>query len=660
MSIKKQLKSKIRDVKNTGPMPTEDDIMSVVQSKKYVSFDIFDTLLKRNVKQPTDVFKLMELILSKRGLPFSATKRIEAEKKARSKTLAEEITIEDIYQQYVGLSSPERTSYVETELDVEDSVLVPNQVMVNVYNRCVELGKHVFVISDMYLPHEFLEKLLFKNGIKGYEKLYVSCEVGKTKKEGTLFEEYLTENNIAPKQAIHIGDSWKSDFASPRKLGMDAVHIPLMVKEASTIYDDNNLKTNYLNQFVNNTVDNSKGVYYQFGYQKFGPFLWGYANWLHNRAQKKYLSKLYFFSRDGFIMKKAYDLLFVNDKVRSYYLEVSRRSLRVPILWLDASFETILGMVSPSKRVSLRSLFDCVGLAIEDYEQLLSKYNFTERTSFDRNKIKEDKNLQSLFMDLNQDIVNLSKREYATMIQYLEQRDVKGNFGIVDIGWSGGMQRFLSKTLDQLKIPHQIYGHYIGVADYYKRNIHGVDLDMEGYLFDFKNKKNEKDKRSSFVGLFETLFLEQGGSVKNYSVSATGEVKANRYPYEYIVNGQETFEYKRVKELQLGALEFIRSAKEDRWLNQFAFTADELYEGLRQTGQEPNKNDLKMFANFKFYDEGEQEALANPKSMLYYTFHPKILKNDFLESRWKIGFLKKLMKLNINYEYIYNILLKFK
>ena len=660
MSIKKQLKNKIRDVKNKGPMPTEDDIMSAVQSKKYVSFDIFDTLLKRNVKQPTDVFKLMELSLSQKGLPFSATKRIAAEKKARSKTLAEEITIEDIYQQYVGLSSQERTSYVETELDVEDSVLVPNQVMANVYNRCVELGKHVFIISDMYLPYEFIEKILFKNGIKGYEKLYVSCKVGKTKKEGTLFEAYLTENNIDPKQAIHIGDSWKSDFASPRKSGMGAVHIPLMSKEASTIYDDNNLKTNYLNQFVNNTVDNSKGVYYQFGYQKFGPFLWGYANWLHHRAQKKDLSKLYFFSRDGFIMKKAYDLLFINDKVRSYYLEVSRRSLRVPILWLDASFETILGMVSPSKRVSLRSLFDCVGLAIEDYEQLLSKYNFTERTSFDRNKIKEDKNLQSLFVDLNQDIVNLSKREYATMIQYLEQRDVKGNFGIVDIGWSGGMQRFLSKTLDQLKIPHQIYGHYIGVADYYKRNIHGVDLDMEGYLFDFKNKKNEKDKRSSFVGLFETLFLEQGGSVKNYSVSATGEVKANRYPYEYIVNSQETFEYKSVKELQLGALEFIRSAKEDRWLNQFTFTADELYEGLRQTGQEPNKNDLKMFADFNFYDEGEREALASPKTVFYYAFHPKALKDDFLRSRWKIGFLKKIIKINIKYECVYEFLLKFK
>ena len=39
------------------------------------------------------------------------------------------------------------------------------------------------------------------------------------------------------------------------------------------------------------------------------------------------IKKVYFFSRDGLIMKKAFDLLFQD--VDTYYLEVSRRSLRV-------------------------------------------------------------------------------------------------------------------------------------------------------------------------------------------------------------------------------------------------------------------------------------------------------------------------------------------
>ena len=55
-----------------------------------------------------------------------------------------------------------------------------------------------------------------------------------------------------------------------------------------------------------------------------------------------------------------------------------------------------------------------------------------------------------------------------------------------------------------------------GVADYYKRNMNDGKLSLHGYLFDFYNNVNSVDKRSPFVGLYETLFLEQKGSVKNY------------------------------------------------------------------------------------------------------------------------------------------------
>ena len=105
---------------------------------------------------------------------------------------------------------------------------------------------------------------------------------------------------------------------------------------------------------------------------------------------------------------------------------------------------------------------------------------------------------------------------------------------------------------------------------------------------------------------------------------------------------------------------FFKNPIFQRDLRKSSFTADELYEGLRQTGQEPNKNDLKMFADFNFYDEGEREALASPKTVFYYAFHPKALKDDFLRSRWKIGFLKKIIKINIKYECVYEFLLKFK
>ena len=218
------------------------------------------------------------------------------------------------------------------------------------------------------------------------------------------------------------------------------------------------------------------------------------------------------------------------------------------------------------------------------------------------------------------------------------------------------MQRYLSETLDMLKIDHSIKGYYIGVADYYKRNIEVVpDLDLNGYLFDFLHDDLAIDKRSAFVGLFETLFLEQGGSVKNYW-NDNGVIKANRLPYEYLENGKPTHEYQCVKEIQRGALDFIKKFGN----KEIALSANILFEGLKQTGLEPKKKDIEMFADFRFFDEGETQYLAKPKSMIYYLTHVRELKNDFLLSRWKIGFMKRLFKLKLPYENLYKAMLKYK
>lgn len=53
------LKEAVRRQLNTGRI---DSLKPIEQVKVFriVSFDIFDTLLKRNVEKPTDVFSIME------------------------------------------------------------------------------------------------------------------------------------------------------------------------------------------------------------------------------------------------------------------------------------------------------------------------------------------------------------------------------------------------------------------------------------------------------------------------------------------------------------------------------------------------------------------------------------------------------------------------
>lgn len=652
-----QIKQKL----NTGRIDT-GKLIKLIDLYDVISFDIFDTLLKRDVMDPRDVFRLMAATNPALGKNF-VQRRVLAESAARDAKQGQEVTLSEIYQRMEDFTDEQRDVFMQLELHTEEQVLGRNLPMMQVYQACLRKGKTILITSDMYLPASFIENALKKNGFFGYHQLYLSSDRMCTKQDGSIFLLILKEQKCQPSRILHIGDSRHSDYKMPRKLGLGAYWIPknpVNTKRLDLTHSDK-LSLSVLNATVNNRVPHFQDWYEAFGYDSFGLLLYGFAIWLYHELKEKNIQKVYFFSRDGYIMKQAFDLLYQDTTLQTYYLEVSRRSLRVPVLWMDSSFNTILSMISPSKFISLRTLFDGVGLDIENYQPLIAEYGFDMSTSFDRKTIRNQKKLKELYCQLIPEIERVSKGEYEMLRRYLDQNKIGGKFAIVDIGWSGGMQRYLSQTLDKLQIHHEIYGYYIGIADYYKRNTEVVpDLNLNGYLFDFMHHENETDKRNSFVGLFESLFLEQGGSVKQYQPTEDGTVCAVRYPYEYLVNGKPTRELKRIQKLQAGALQFVRDVSALPYLRCFRYTADELFYGIHKTGCTPSMEDVNHFGDFRFMDEGETTFLAAPKGMEHYLKHPALLKHDFLGSRWKIGFMKRLFKAKAPYEKIYRVLLKLK
>ena len=392
--------------------------------------------------------------------------------------------------------------------------------------------------------------------------------------------------------------------------------------------------------------------FYDFGYNCFGPLLYGYCTWILNNLKDKKIEKVYFLSRDGYIMKKAFDIINYTN-IKTYYLEVSRRSLRVPCLYLKNSFSDICNCLPDSKLISIIAFFETIGLDIENYNDELKKYGYNKLSVFENKHILNDKKLRDLYNSiLIKDVKKNSKIEYDNLIEYLKYNDVKGKFAIVDIGWAGSMQRYLNETLDSLNIKHSIYGYYIGVADYYTKNMReGINANMYGYLFDYKNKVNQTDYRKPFVGLFESLFLEQNGSVKNYQ-RKKNKIIAVRDKYEYIVNGKETEEVAIVGCIQEGAINFISDNITNRQIIENA-TPYTLFYDLYRVGVKPTYYEAKIFGDFKFYDNGICTYLAKKNNK-------KSLKNDFLSSRWKIGFLKRLFVIKLPYEAIFNKLYKFK
>lgn len=193
-----------------------DDVVAMVSMYRLVSFDIFDTMIFRKVKKPTDIFNMVEEAIGQKGF---ANARIQAERKARTvHSASEEITFNQIYEEidddYVGIW--------EEELKAEEKYTYANECIKKIYEYAYA-NNNVAICSDMYLPKDYLAHLLEKKGYVGIEKLYVSAEHMRTKATGRLFKYMISDNKLKADEILHIGDNLQSD-GKAADLGMDFIH----------------------------------------------------------------------------------------------------------------------------------------------------------------------------------------------------------------------------------------------------------------------------------------------------------------------------------------------------------------------------------------------------------------------------------------------------
>lgn len=650
MNFIKKIKTKL----NSGKIKN-DKLYLELKKYDYISFDFFDTIVKRNINTPSDVFKYIEDYAINDISNFYQL-RVNAEKDARKTLHKEEITLRDIYSKIVREDSVD--IYLNKELEIEYNLIVENKDIVDIIKRLKKENKKIYIISDTYFEQNFIMKILKKLNIDFFDGVYISSAYNKTKKTGNLFNEFLKKEKIDSKSLIHVGDSFDTDYIGALRNKIKCIKIPRIVNKLQNINEPDNINENIYNSFINNTMY-SDDYFYKFGYENFGMFLFQYVKWLSNDIKNKGINKVYFFSRDGLIIKKAFDIVNNDKTIKSYYLEVSRRSLRVPSLWINYSYVNIINSLPFAKYISVVNIFENIGLNIDEYKEVLEKVDLHIDDILERNTLIDNVKVKKLFDCISSDLIANSKQEFNLLKKYLLNMDVNGKFATVDIGWSGGMQRFLETTLDKLNISHELYAYYIGVEQNYKKNIElRPNMHMQGYLFDFKHNENEVDRRQSFVGLLETLFLEQGGSVKNYK-ECENTVIANRFQYEYIVNGVETYEFKSIKKVQTGALDFIRNIVTDKLVGSIYLNPLQSFKKIQRIGENPNLKEVKIWGDFKFYDDSI-EYLAKPKMIMLYLFNIKLLKKDFLNSRWKIGFLKRMLKIKASYYRLFIFLRKFK
>ncbi len=611
-------------------MDRELCIWNILKKKKYISFDVFDTLIKRNVPKPKDIFHIVQFVYNQKNeIPLNDfyNQRIKAEKYCRENSEREEIKLSDIYE--VIEYTPEISAkLMDIEIDTELQFCQANFNMLGIYKRCIDSDKTVILTSDMYLPESVIIKILSRNGITGYYKLYVSSTIGKQKGTSSLYKYVVNDLGVDASSIIHIGDGLVTDVIRSRQVGIKSLHIKRNNKNLTLVSNDSIFNENsFVWSFANNNITKYKkqSDIFRAGYEAFGPLILGFSWWIHKEMRKAGISKAFFLARDMYLFIDLYKKMFPKDEIK--YLQVSRKSLRCAFVKSKEDLKEVLNTMGRSK-YTVGDICRTLNIRLTDVQPALAEAVIDINESFSdliSNIEKYEKLQNTLLRKLNE------QEDYT--VDYLMQEGLfeQGKIVIVDIGWHGTIQNILEGI-----IGHPIKGLYLGNTR--RKNYHS--LDSTGYWFN-SDDELKTINYISIVGILETMLFPNIGTTIGY--------RREKDAISPIHGKSEALSYNTIEDFQNGAKTFIddiinfinRCDAGTDLFELFDMSSNSCMEGYVKMAYQPTLKYAQIFGNLD-YEDNKLMKLAKPSKGLGYFINPRSFVRDYRESKWKVGFIKQL------------------
>lgn len=318
---------------------TREELMHQTENYDAVSFDLFDTLIMRQVLFPSDVFELVDERLRQHGIMIEdfPARRMASEKelsRERAPRLTEIYSyMKNTYQ--IAEIEPEQMAVLEWEIDC--GLVVPRKDVCEMFSSLVACGKKTYIISDSYYNRNQITSIMKKCGITKYTDVFVSCEY-ETGKTQMLFQKYREETKV--ERYLHIGDDGTADieYAQKNKIhacriysGMDLLELAgyMGLGDYTDALSDRIRIGMFVSRVFNSpfqfeTKARRIGVStaYDIGYVFFAPMICDFVLWFREQVGKFQLKNILFCARDGYLIKQLYDELC--NSISSIYFLTSR------------------------------------------------------------------------------------------------------------------------------------------------------------------------------------------------------------------------------------------------------------------------------------------------------------------------------------------------
>lgn len=482
---------------------TKSQVMQKALTYDAVSFDLFDTLIVRQVLFPTDVFELVDDRLRQHGIiieDFSA-RRLASEKelsKERAPRLSE---IYSHMKQTYRLSEiePEQMSVLEWEIDC--GLVVPRRETCRLFSDLEARGKKVYIVTDSYYNKKQIAGILKKCGITHYTDVFVSCEYGRGKTQG-LFHEF--KETVDVWSYLHIGDDAAADVESAKMHGIDACRLYsgldlLEMTGYMGLWDHINslsdrVKTGmFVSRLFNSpfqfeTEGQRIGIRaaHDIGYVFFAPMICDFVLWFREQAEKYQLENILFCARDGYLVKQLYDELC--NRISSVYFLTSRMAA------IRAGIEN---------KEDIRYVGD-MKFSGSLSEQL--KERFGIRVS--EEKLRENRLAELL--DFTEEILERAAVNRKNYITYIKRLGLKsGETGFFDFVAKGTTQMYVGRLMEQ-----HLKGIYFLRLD--KEQMEGKGLDIISF-YDTEEMNSSVIFRDYYI--LETMLTAPMPSVKEFDAN---------------------------------------------------------------------------------------------------------------------------------------------
>lgn len=447
--------------KNFSYQSSCESLINAIDSHNVISFDIFDTLIMRQVYEPQDVFKLVEESLKQHNcnIPFSNW-RIEAERTLYGRV--KNPTFDEIYknmQKLFDINQNDIKVLKNLEIDFEKKVIIPRKRMIEIYNYAKNSGKVIFITSDMYFDRRYMSMFLNECGISGYSKLFISCDINKSKSKGDMYEhikKYIKDGD----RILHIGDNYETDIENANNNGIDSFWImkasdmfqnsPIaFIFSSIETFNDKLLLGNILSILFNDPFvlkEHNGKIYINSAYSLaqvcISPITITFMAWLINKVKHMKNSVLLFVSRDGYYLHKLYEQ--VRDKFnlpKAVYFYSSRVAATSAAIKSIDDIKLICRTITGRTRDRLRDYLEARFLIkLPDIEN-----DFIEKVLLDKGYDYIEKKILSY----RSKILEKSKVMRKTYLTYIDKLAIKqyANIYLIDMVTHGSVVYGLSKIM---------------------------------------------------------------------------------------------------------------------------------------------------------------------------------------------------------------------